>query len=130
MQPASFRLKAINVPRIENAIGSLKTEELINSISCPGVNPISNNLREDGWEESIFFITTFSPNFNCEADFIYFTLLFRFSLYKNSNDYSMSQDLYSSPFKESITIPYDEFWQAVLKKLIYLTNCLNRMRKS
>jgi hypothetical protein len=115
MQSASFRLKAINVPRIENAIGSLKTEELINSISWPGVNPISNIRLEDGWEESMFLIITFSPSFNCEADFICFILLFRFNLHKNSNDLSLSQDLYSSPLKSIIIIPITIYFSQVTK---------------
>ncbi len=48
MQSASCFLMAIKVPLNANAIGSLNADELISSISCPGVNPISSNLLK-GW---------------------------------------------------------------------------------
>ena len=46
MQSASCFLIAIRVPLNEKANGSLNTEEFTSSISCPGVNPISNNLLD------------------------------------------------------------------------------------
>lgn len=72
MQSASCLLIAINVPLNENANGSLNADEFINSISWPGVKPISNNLLKDGCVLSISDIIPFSPKFNLEAVFILF----------------------------------------------------------
>ncbi len=78
MQLASFFRIAIIVPLIANATGSLKTDLLTNSISCPGVKPISKILCEDECELSTSVIIALSPNFRSAA-VLKFLILFLFN---------------------------------------------------
>ncbi|HMN24833.1 MAG TPA: hypothetical protein PKE38_10050 [Ignavibacteriaceae bacterium] len=63
----------------------------MSSISCPGVNPISNNLLKDGWELSTSLIIARSPKFNSEAvyyHFFYFPVLSGMNLSLKLKSYS------------------------------------------
>jgi hypothetical protein len=129
MQSASFRLSAIKVPLIEKANGSLKTDDLMSSISCPGVNPISNILLEDGWDESIFLIITFSPNFNCEADFIFTLLYYSDLIYINIVTISQSVKFYIHHFLKHQPIFLPSYWRNQLRNICSTSQIESLMRR-